>query len=164
MNKVSENVYEYKVSPKDKGTWMQKITETKKNCATKKILLHRDCLTCPVMSPFGVLSNKTDVRSVVSRDVTIIWDTPILKKDEKCKLKRVISAAGTTKKQDDGSFELVDEINQLEFHYEEKTYEFCNHTFHKLSNLRNAYIEFPKITKQQGMLLFNRQHGSINDR
>ena len=158
MNEISKNSYEYKGSPKEKGTWMQKITETKKNCATKKITLHRDCLTCPVMSPFGVLTNKTDVTSVVSRDVTIIWDIPFLQQDEKCKLKKVISAWGTRTKGDDGSYKLVDESNQLEFHFEEETFNFCNHTFHKLANLRNAYIEFPKIAKKQGMFLFNRQH------
>jgi hypothetical protein len=159
MTKLNENAYEFKGSPKEKGTWMQERTETKMNCATRKILLHRDCLTCPVMSPFGVVTNKTDETAVVSRDITIIWEAPILQKDEKCRLKKIISASGITNKQDDGSFKLIDEINQLEFHYEEKIYEFCNHTFHKLSNLRNAYIEFPKIAKQQGLQLFNRQHG-----
>jgi hypothetical protein len=58
MTKLNENAYEYKGSPTQKGTWMQEITETKKNCATKKIFLHRDCLTCPVMSSFGVLKTK----------------------------------------------------------------------------------------------------------
>jgi hypothetical protein len=58
MKEVSKNLYEYRRNPKEKGTWMQKITETKKNCATKKVILHRDCLTCPVMSPFGVLRTK----------------------------------------------------------------------------------------------------------
>ncbi|EFX65902.1 hypothetical protein DAPPUDRAFT_116854 [Daphnia pulex] len=159
MTELNENAYEFKGNPTQKGTWMQEVMDTKKNCETKKILLHRDCLTCPVMSPFGVLKNKMDETSVVSRDVTIIWETPILQKDENCKLKKVTSATGTMTKQDDGSFKLVDEINQLEFHYEDKTYEFCNHTFHKLANLKNAYIELPKIAKKEGMLLFNRQHG-----
>jgi hypothetical protein len=159
MKEVSKNLYEYRRNPKEKGTWMQKITETKKNCATKKVILHRDCLTCPVMSPFGVLTNKTEVTTVITRDVTITWEDPILQKDEKCKLKKVISATGVKTKQDDGSFKLIDELNQLEFHYEERPYDFCNHTFFKLSNLRNAYIELPKIADQQAMLLFNRQHG-----
>jgi hypothetical protein len=159
MTELNENAYEFKGNPTQKGTWMQEVIETKKNCATKKIKLHRDCLTCPVMSPFGVLTNKTDETSVVSRDVTIIWETPTLQKDEKCKLKKVICATGTATKQDDGSFKLVDEINQLEFHYEDKTYEFCNHTFHKLANLKNGYIELPNRAKKEGMQLFNRQHG-----
>lgn len=88
---------------------MQERTETKMNCATRKILLHRDCLTCPVMSPFGILTNKTDETAIVSRDITIIWDAPILQKDEKCRLKKIISASGITNKQDDGSFKLIDE-------------------------------------------------------
>ncbi|EFX72223.1 hypothetical protein DAPPUDRAFT_110964 [Daphnia pulex] len=160
MTELNENAYEFKGNPTQKGTWMQEVIETKKNCATKKILLHRDCLTCPVMSPFGVLTNKTDETAVVSRDITIIWETPTLQKDEKCKLKKVTSATGTTSKQDDGSFKLIDEINQLEFHYDGKTYdEFCNHTYHKLANLKNAYIELHKLAKKEGMLLFNRQHG-----
>ncbi len=75
----------------------------------------------------------------------------------------MINASGVKTKQDDGSFKLVDEINQLEFHYENQKFEFCNHTFYKLSNLRNAYIEFPQISEQQGMLLFNRQHGMCLD-
>jgi hypothetical protein len=111
------------------------------------------------MSPFGVLTNKTEVTTVITRDVTITWEDPILQKDEKCKLKKVISATGVKTKQDDGSFKMIDELNQLEFHYEERPYDFCNHTFFKLSNLRNAYIELPKIADQQAMLLFNRQHG-----
>ncbi|EFX64999.1 hypothetical protein DAPPUDRAFT_117655 [Daphnia pulex] len=159
MTELNENAYEFKGNPTQKGTWMQEVIETKKNCATKKILLHRDCLTCPVMSPFGVLTNKTDETAVVSRDITIFWETPTLQRDEKCKLKKVTSATGTTSKQYDGSFKLIDEINQLEFHYDGKTYEFCNHTFHKLANLKNAYIELPKLAKKEGMLLFNRQHG-----
>ncbi len=111
------------------------------------------------MSPFGVLTNKTEVTTVITRDVTITWEDPIIQKDEKCKLKKVISATGVKTKQDDGSFKIIDELNQLEFHYEERPYDFCNHTFYKLSNLRNAYIELPKIADQQAMLLFNRQHG-----
>ncbi|EFX78919.1 hypothetical protein DAPPUDRAFT_104899 [Daphnia pulex] len=163
MKEISKNSYEYKGSPIEKGTWMQKITETKKNCATKKVILHRDCLTCPVMSPFGVLTNKTEVTTVITRDVTITWEDPILQKDEKCKLKKVISATGVITEQEDGSFKMIDELNQLEFHYEERPYDFCNHTFYKLSNLRNAYIELPKIADQQAMLLFNRTLPSSTD-
>jgi hypothetical protein len=96
------------------------------------------------MSPFGVLTNKTEVTTVITRDVTITWEDPILQKDEKCKLKKVISATGVKTKQEDGLFKMIDQLNQLEFQYEERPYDFCNHTFFKLSNLINAYIELPK--------------------
>ncbi|EFX65165.1 hypothetical protein DAPPUDRAFT_117510 [Daphnia pulex] len=37
MTKLNENVFEYKGSPTEKGTWMQEKTETKKNCEFPKL-------------------------------------------------------------------------------------------------------------------------------
>jgi hypothetical protein len=94
----------------------------------------------------------------LGRDSTIIWKTTHLDDEERYKLKRVNSATGIVSKIADGSLNLFDESNQLEFHYKEETLLFCNRTFHKLANIQNAYIEFPNKTIVDGLPLFNRQH------
>jgi hypothetical protein len=43
MTELTENAYEFKGNPTQKGTWMQEVIETKKNCATK-VDIHKNCL------------------------------------------------------------------------------------------------------------------------
>jgi hypothetical protein len=158
MTQQDTDVYTYDKTPTGVGTWMQTVVETTTNCATRKIVLKKDCLACPVVSPYGSLTNNSDATSYLGRDSTIIWKTPHLEDEERCKLKRVNSATGIVTKIGDGSLKLVDESNQLEFHYKAETLLFCNRTFHKLANIQNAYIEFPNKTIVDGLPLFNRQH------
>jgi hypothetical protein len=93
------------------------------------IVLKKDCLACPVVSPYGSLTNNSDATSYLGRDSTIIWKTPHLEDEERCKLKRVNSATGIVTKIGEGSLKLVDESNQLEFHYKEKHYYFVTALF-----------------------------------
>jgi hypothetical protein len=38
----------------------------------------------------------------------------------------------------DNTFKLIDETNQLEFHFRNETIVICNHRFHKILNIDNA--------------------------
>jgi hypothetical protein len=115
MTLQDTDVYTYDKTSTGVGTWMQTVVETTTNCTTRKIVLKKDRLACPVVSLYGSLTNNSDATSYLGRDSTIIWKTPHLENEERCKLKRVNSATGIVTKIGDGSLKLVDESNQLEF-------------------------------------------------
>jgi hypothetical protein len=63
---------------------MQTARETTTNCATRKIILKKGCLACPVMSQYGSLTKESDAMPHWNRDSTIILKTPHLEEEERC--------------------------------------------------------------------------------
>jgi hypothetical protein len=143
MEETSPNLFSYKASPKTEGSWMQTNVDAIRNCVVQEITLKKDCIECPITSPFGVLTNSSNASSVITHDATIVWDLPTISEDEKCSLKRVHEGTGVVTQMDDESLKLIDETNQLEYHYRNETTKICAHTFHKLLTIDNAYIQFP---------------------
>jgi hypothetical protein len=50
---------------------------------------------------------------------------------------------------------LIDETNQLEFHFRKKTIEICNHRFHKILNIDNASIKIEDKNNRSRTHLYN---------
>ena len=157
MEETSPNLFSYKVSPKGEGSWMRVVTYAIKNCVVQQISLKKDCLNCPITSPFGVLTNKSDASSVITHDATIIWTNPVLEKDEKCSLKLVHRGSAVITKMDSGIFKLIDDTHQLEFNYQPDTISICEHKFHKLLNMERAYIQIPEKNNKSLTRFFNRK-------
>lgn len=156
MEETSPNLFSYKASPTGEGSWMSTVVYTIKNCIVQQISLKRDCLNCPITSPFGILTNNSDETSVITHDATIIWSTPKLNNDEKCSLKRVHKGTAVITKMENELFKLVDETNQLEFHYSPEVITMCEHKFHKLVNIDTAYIQLPDKTNKTWTHFFNK--------
>ena len=76
----------------------------------------------------------------MTHDATIVWSPMNYTEDEKCKVKKIHDGNGIKTKLADNTFKLIDETNQLEFHFQNETFSICNHQFHKLLNIDNAYI------------------------
>ena len=148
----------YKASPKGEGSWMRTVTYAIKNCVVQKISLKKDCLNCPITSPFGILTNKSDTSFVITHDATIIWTPPVLNQDEKCSLKRVHKGTAVITKLENGNFKLIDETNQLEYHYRPEIISICKHNFHKLLNIETAYIQLPDNTQKDATRFFNQKY------
>ncbi len=155
MEETSQNTFSYKASPKNEGSWMQTEVETIRNCVTQEIILKKDCINCPITSPFGILTNNTNATAVITHDATIVWNLPTASEDELCSLKLIHQGTGVTTKMEDESLKFVDESNQLEFHYNPETFKICTHTFHKLLNIDNAYIQFPEKVNKTWFNFYN---------
>ena len=163
MEETSQNVFSYKASPKTKGSWMQTLTDSIKNCVVQEIVLKKDCLNCSITSPFGTLTNDSSASSVITHDATIVWDLPTVSEDEKCSLKLVHEGTGIAMQMENDSFKFIDDANQLEYHYMNETTKICTHTFHKLLTIDNAYIQFPdKINKTWSNLYNSHTHQCFN--
>ena len=100
---------------------------------------------------------------MITHDSTIIWKSPTMLEDERCALKKVNSGTGLTTKISKNHFKLIDEVNQLEFKYTDEVIKFCNHTFYKLSNIKNAFIQFPKKENDTWTLLYNKANKKCLD-
>ena len=155
MEETSPRLFSYKASPKTVGSWMQTLTDVIQNCVVQEITLKKDCLDCPITSPFGILTNSSNATSVITHDATVVWELPKLNEDEKCSLKRVHVGSGVITKFEDDSLKFIDEANQLEFHYKSETTRICDHTFHKLTTIDNAYIQFPEKINKTWYTLYN---------
>ena len=157
MEETSPNLFSYKASPMGEGSWMRTVTYSIKNCVVQLISLKKDCLNCPISSPFGILTNNSDISSVITHDATIIWTNPVLAPDEKCSLKRVYRGTAVITKLENGSFKLIDETNQLEFHYQPEITQICQHKFHKLLNIDTAYIQLPEKNDKTWTRFYNKK-------
>ena len=156
MEETKNKLFSFKASPTGEGYWMRTVKYSVKNCLVQEITLKKDCLDCPITSPYGVLTNKSETTSVVTHDSTIIWVTPTWKEDEKCSLKRVQTGMGIVTELDDGSSKLSDESNQLEFHFEKETTQICKHKFNKLKNIPGAYVQISGMTNRTGTHFYNK--------
>ena len=157
MEETSQNLFSYKASPKTEGSWMQTVTEAIRNCVVQEIVLKKDCLNCPITSPFGALTNNSNASSVITHDATIVWDLPTVSADERCSLKLVHQGTGVATQLENESFKFIDEVNQLEYHYKNEITEMCTHSFHKLLTINDAYIQFPDQINKTWIALYN-QH------
>ena len=157
MKETKANTFAYTASPHGEGSWMRTVTYSVKNCVVQEVTLKRDCLNCPITAPSGILTNNTEATSVITGTSTFIWTLPMLQDDERCLLKKVHDGTGIISQLGDGSSKIIDESNQLEFHYESKTTPICKHTFHKLVNMHGAYVEFKDSIIKRGTHLYNKQ-------
>lgn len=156
MEETKNKLFSFRASPRGEGSWMRTVDYAVRNCVVQEITLKKDCINCPITSPYGVLTNSSEATSVVSRDSTIVWDLPTWQDDEKCSLKKVQAGMGIITELREGSRKLTDESNQLEFHFEKDTLSICNHNFHKLKNIQGAYVVFQGITDSTGTHLYNK--------
>ena len=163
MVEISPKTFSYKASPNSEGTWMQRITFIVRNCVLEEITLKKDCRNCPITYPFGILTNNSDASSMITHGFTIIWTSPTMLEDERCALKKEHNGTGLTTKISKNHFKLIDEVNQLEFKYTDEVIKFCNHTFYKLSNIKNAFIQFPKKENDTWTLLYNKANKKCLD-
>ena len=74
----------------------------------------------------------------MTHDATIVWSPMNYTEDEKCKVKKIHDGNGIKTKLADNTFKLIDETNQLEFHFQNETFSICNHQFHKLLNIAES--------------------------
>ena len=91
----------------------------------------------------------------MTHDATIVWSPMNYTEDEKCKVKKIHDGNGIKTKLADNTFKLIDETNQLEFHFQNETFSICNHQFHKLLNIDNAYIEIEDKNNRSKTHLYN---------
>ena len=155
MEQIGPDLYAYKAEPIGEGTWMQQKEYIIRNCVEQQITLKKDCLACPITSPYGILTNSSTDTSAMTHDATIVWSPMNYTEDEKCKVKKIHDGNGIKTKLADNTFKLIDETNQLEFHFQNETFSICNHQFHKLLNIDNAYIEIEDKNNRSKTHLYN---------
>jgi hypothetical protein len=156
MEQIGQDLYAYKAEPIGKGTWMQHKEYIIRNCVEQQITLKKkNCLACPITSPYGILTNSSTDTSAMTHDATIVWSPMNYTEDEKCKIKKIPDGNGIKTKLADNTFKLIDETNQLEFHFQNETFSICNHQFHKRLNIDNAYIEIEDENSRSKTHLYN---------
>ncbi len=67
----SVDSFSFLASPEGDGAWMQTKEYSVVNCMLQKIINIKDCLYCPITSPFGLLTNNSEI-SFVRHHVSII--------------------------------------------------------------------------------------------
>lgn len=110
----------FTASPEGDGVWMQTKEYRVVNCMLQKIIIRKDCLYCPITSPFGLLTNNSEVSFVRHHDSIIVWDTTKANISGQCNLKELKSGLGLVHKVDSNSLKLIDDNAQLEYFYYEK--------------------------------------------
>jgi hypothetical protein len=88
MEQIGPDLYAYKAEPIGEGTWMQQKEYIIRNCVEQQITLKKDCLACPITSPYGILTNSSTDTSAMTHDATIVWSPMNYTEDEKCKVKK----------------------------------------------------------------------------
>lgn len=145
----------FRAFPEGQGTWMQTKIFSVINYEVKRITLTKDCPTCPVMSPFGTLTNDSSVGFVTRHHTTIVWKQPHSRKNPACMLRVVHNGTGIISMEDDHSRKLSDHSGQLDFIYSTSGVTTCNRTVYPLLNHRARYIELLSDTTTQPISIRN---------
>ncbi len=133
--------FSFTTPPEGEGAWMQIKTYGLINCMLQKITIRKDCLHCPITSPFGLLTNNSGVSFVRHHDSIIVWDASKANISGQCNLKILQLGSGLVYKVDSNSLKLVDSASQLEYFYYENVETICTKSLHKLKNLDSAYLQ-----------------------
>ena len=136
-----DGTYSYVSSPIGEGSWMRTVTYTVKNCIVQTITFKKNCVSCPITSPYGNLNNITIPPYAVQNDVALVWDPPKIPLQDQCILRQVHTGSGIAFTLDSNTFKLIDNPAQLEFHYFGNPNVLCNMTLHKLKNIDGAYLQ-----------------------
>ena len=131
----------YTSFPNGEGVWMQKKTYKSENCMIQKIMIKKDCIDCPITSPFGILKALPNDTFVMHQDSVIVWNRQIRDLASECKIKELRNSTGTISKLDYNTYKLVDRPGQLDYIYKEDTFQICNLTLHKLKNIDGTFIQ-----------------------
>jgi hypothetical protein len=134
----AQDSFAFTASPVGEGAWMQTKEYGIINFLLQRITLRKDCLNCPISSPYGILTNNSDVSLVRHHNSIIVWDASNI--SDQCRLKELKNGKGLVSKVDTSSFKLVDNTAQLEFFYHENLENICKRPLRKLKNLDAAYL------------------------
>jgi len=148
----AQDSFAFTASPVGEGAWMQTKEYGIINCLLQRITLRKDCLNCPISSPYGILTNNSDVSFVRHHNSIIVWDASKANISDQCRLKELKNGTGLVTKVDTSSLKLVDNTAQLEFFYHENLENICKRPLRKLKNLDAAYLH---ITAQNWSHIYN---------
>ena len=123
---------------------MQKKTNKSENCVIQKIIMRKDCITCPITSPFGIVKDLPNDTFVRHQDSVFVWTRQIRDLASECKIKELRNSTGHSKL-DSNTYKLVDRPGQLNYIYKEDTFQICNLTLHKLKNIDGTFKNKIKI-------------------
>jgi hypothetical protein len=90
----SADSFSFTASPEGDGVWMQTKEYSVINCMRLKIIIRKDCLYCPITSPFGLLTNSSEVSFVRRHDSVIVWDATKANISGQCNLRELKSGSG----------------------------------------------------------------------
>ena len=131
--------YRYLQEPEGEGYWMTTQSYTSKNCVTQTIQLSKECHDCPVMSPFGILANNSNIEFSNHNDLTIVWKTPDIK-EPVCDINSVFQGKGNLTKGTKQS-KLEDNKSQLEFIIASNLTTVCTNTsVYKVIGLPDTFL------------------------
>ena len=150
----AKDSFAFTASPVGPGAWMQTKEYGIINCLLQRITLRKDCVKCPITSPYGILTNNSETSFVRHRDSIIVWDASKANISDQCNLKELKNGTGLVTKVDTSSLKLVDNTAQLEFFYYENLENICKRPLRKLKNLDAAYLH---ITAQNWSHIYNEE-------
>jgi hypothetical protein len=107
----AQDSFAFTASPVGEGAWMQTKEYGIINFLLQRITLRKDCLNCPISSPYGILTNNSDVSLVRHHNSIIVWDASNI--SDQCRLKELKNGKGLVSKVDTSSFKLVDNTAYL---------------------------------------------------
>ena len=134
------DIVSFTAAPVGDGAWMQNKIYGVINCVAQRVTLRKDCLKCPITSPFGILSNDSQISATRHHDAIIVWNESFANISDQCNLKEMKVGTGLVTRVDEHVFKLVDNAAQLEFFYFDKLDPVCNRPLNKLKNLDTAYL------------------------
>ena len=144
---LDKGTYKYIAQPVGDGVWLTSQRYTLLNCISQEITLRKDCYSCPIHSPLGILANDSStVDHAIHNDMTIIWD----KHDANpttCNTNLIYSNVALMTTSKEGDARIVDKIGQLEFMFRtKKKVETClNNDTYKVYGLEDTFISFTPI-------------------
>jgi hypothetical protein len=68
----AQDSFAFTASPVGEGAWMQTKEYGIINFLLQRITLRKDCLNCPISSPYGILTNNSDVSFVQHHNSIIV--------------------------------------------------------------------------------------------
>jgi hypothetical protein len=157
INKLNHDngVYSFEQSPDGNGKWMSTGKYETRNCVSMKITVTRDCETCPIRSPFGILTKDPNATMAIHGQTTYVWNKlePSTKGQNACNYVHTLSSIGSLN-QPMGSRlgKLQDSVRQLEY-FLELTNPECptlkNQTVYTIKGIPDSFITIEKVKERK---------------
>ena len=156
-NKMEKDgtTYKYLHEATGEGKWLTTQRFTILNCFTQEITLYREEANGPILSPFGILTNETKVNYAFHNDLTIVWNKDKATRDP-CIIEPIHGGMGEAITQPNKKTRLIDNGNQLEFHYKKEMMNVCGLSgVYAIHGLPDTYIyataEKPKTQQKRSI-------------
>jgi len=156
-NKLNHDngIYSFEQNPDGEGKWMSTVKYQTQNCVSMKIAVTRDCETCPIRSPFGILTKDPNANVAIHGQTTYVWNKlePTAKEENACHYVHTHTSIGKLYTPAEGRLgKLRDTVRQLEYFVEPVAPEcrsFNKTTAYAIKGIPGSIIEIEKLTTRQ---------------